>query len=108
AVVENQRGPIADRTRETLVSTDKYIIQVRRRLMNAARALVDGIEPKEPWNPEAYRFRPGRVEVDPGTSIEEAVAPVLKPWSRRHYADGNGKGNGAAAPAETTTSAPGR
>jgi phenylpropionate dioxygenase-like ring-hydroxylating dioxygenase large terminal subunit len=105
AVVENQRGPIADRTRETLVSTDKYIIQVRRRMMNAARALTDGIEPNEPWNPEAYRFRPGRVEVDPGTSIEEAIAPVLAPRPRRHYPDGNG--NGAAAPAaETTTSAP--
>jgi phthalate 4,5-dioxygenase len=55
AMVENQRGPLADRSREVLVSSDKYIIHVRKRLLNAARALAEGIEPAEPWRPEAYR-----------------------------------------------------
>jgi hypothetical protein len=85
AVVENQRGSVADRTREVLVSTDKYIIQARRRLIEGARALAQGIEPSEPWNPEAYRFRPGIVEVEPGTPVEEAIAPVLQPWPHRDY-----------------------
>jgi len=85
AVVENQRGAVADRTREVLVSTDKYIIQGRRRLIEGARALAEGIEPTEPWNPEAFRFRPGIVEVEPGTPIAEAIAPVLKPWPHRDY-----------------------
>ncbi|MGH2366431.1 MAG: Rieske 2Fe-2S domain-containing protein [Chloroflexota bacterium] len=78
-VVENQRGPVADRSREVLVSTDKYIIQVRRRMLDAAKALSSGVEPKEPWNPLAYRFRSGRVEVAPGTSVEDAVKPLLEP-----------------------------
>jgi hypothetical protein len=73
--------------------------------MNAAKSLMDGIEPKEPWNPEAYRFRPGRVEVDRGATIEEAIAPLLKPWPRRHYGDGNG--TGAVRP-ETSVTTPGR
>jgi phthalate 4,5-dioxygenase len=85
AVVENQRGAIADRTREVLVSTDRYIIQGRRRLIEGARALAEGIEPSEPWNPEAYRFRPGIVEVEPGTPIEDAIKAVLKPWPHRDY-----------------------
>ncbi|MBO0748260.1 MAG: Rieske 2Fe-2S domain-containing protein [Acidimicrobiaceae bacterium] len=85
AVVENQRGSVADRTREVLVSTDKGIIQGRRRLIEGARALAQGIEPKEPWNPEAYRFRPGIVEVEPGTPIEDAIKPVLEPWPHRDY-----------------------
>jgi phthalate 4,5-dioxygenase len=55
AVVENQRGPLADRSREVLCSSDRYIIHVRRRLTAAARALMRGEEPREPWRPEAYR-----------------------------------------------------
>ena len=54
AVTENQRGPIADRSRETLVSSDRYLIHVRRRLMQLARQLQAGEEPQEPWHPEAY------------------------------------------------------
>ena len=87
AVVENQRGPIADRSREVLVSTDKYIIQARRRWLEAAKALMEGIEPREPWHPEAYRFRQGTIEVDPGTPPEEAVRPLLAPRPARTYAE---------------------
>jgi phthalate 4,5-dioxygenase oxygenase subunit len=55
AMVENQRGPVAARWRETAVSSDKYILQVRKRLLSAARALQAGVEPAEPWRPEAYK-----------------------------------------------------
>ncbi|HEU0168031.1 MAG TPA: hypothetical protein VFS62_09660, partial [Chloroflexota bacterium] len=82
AVCEDQRGPICDRTKEHLVSTDKYIIQVRRRLVDAAKALQQGEEPREPWQPEAFRFRPGRVEVPKGTPLEKAVRPLLEPRPR--------------------------
>jgi phenylpropionate dioxygenase-like ring-hydroxylating dioxygenase large terminal subunit len=54
AVVENQRGPLADRSREVLTSSDRYIIHVRRRLAESAKALMQGQEPLEPWRPEAY------------------------------------------------------
>jgi hypothetical protein len=54
-MVEDQRGRVANRSRETAVSSDKYIIQVRRRLLTTAKALQEGIEPSEPWHPEAYK-----------------------------------------------------
>ncbi len=78
AMTENQRGPITDRTRERLVSADKYVIHVRRRLMDAARALQQGTEPGEPWNTEAYRLRiPRRVDVPAGTPLSEVVEQLL-------------------------------
>jgi phthalate 4,5-dioxygenase len=89
AVLENQRGAVADRTRETLVSSDRYIVQARRRLLNLANALANGVEPTEPFRPRSYRFRPGTIEVDPGTPIEEAIKPLLEPWPH-HYFDAAG------------------
>jgi len=56
AMVEDQRGPIADRTKEHLVSADRHIIHVRNRLLRAAKGLAAGTEPPEPGHPEAYRY----------------------------------------------------
>jgi phthalate 4,5-dioxygenase len=42
AMMEDQRGPLMDRTKEHLASSDAAIIQVRRRLIGAARALAEG------------------------------------------------------------------
>jgi phthalate 4,5-dioxygenase len=47
---------VFDRTLESLGSTDTVIVQVRRRLMAAARALQQGDEPRR--DPADYRFRP--------------------------------------------------
>src|ERR1700716_1237926 len=77
AMVENQRGSVTDRTRETLVSSDKYLIHIRRRLMSAATGLQQGQEPKEPWNPEAYQLRTRRIEVPHGTPIEKVIEALL-------------------------------
>jgi len=49
-------GPIYDRGREHLGSSDTAIVAARRRLLKAARELEQGIEP--PGNdPESYRVR---------------------------------------------------
>jgi phthalate 4,5-dioxygenase oxygenase subunit len=56
AMMENQWGPIADRTQEHLSSSDYVIIKVRRRLLKTARDLMNGIEPSEPWRPEIYHM----------------------------------------------------
>ncbi len=69
---------MTDRTRETLVSSDRYLIHVRRRLMNAARALIAGQEPAKPWHPEAYRLRSHRMEVPAGTPVTVAVKHLIK------------------------------
>ena len=72
-MMENQWGPIADRTREHLTSCDYQIIHVRQRLLKAAKALAQGIEPSEPWHPEAYRYRREQAR---GATREEAIANV--------------------------------
>lgn len=51
-------GPIFDRTREHLGTTDAAIIATRRRLLQAARDLQKGIEPYPAQHPEVYRIRP--------------------------------------------------
>jgi phthalate 4,5-dioxygenase oxygenase subunit len=77
AMVENQRGPVTDRTRETLVSSDKYLLHIRRRLMEAARRLAAGEEPREPWNTDAYRIRTRRIEVPGGTPLERVIEALV-------------------------------
>ena len=49
ASLQESMGPIIDRTKENLVSTDNGIIMARHRLMRAAKALV------EQWNGAARR-----------------------------------------------------
>jgi phenylpropionate dioxygenase-like ring-hydroxylating dioxygenase large terminal subunit len=71
AVVENQRGPISDRTREHLTTADRQIIQVRQRLLRTARALAEGTEPTEPWQAQAYGYH---YESATGHTREEAIA----------------------------------
>ena len=57
AVAEDQGGPIADRSREYLVSSDRAIIAIRKRLLASVKALADGVEPPETQSPEAYGVR---------------------------------------------------
>ena len=73
AMMENQWGPIADRSQEHLTSSDYMIIYIRRRLLKAARALEAGTEPSEPWHPEAYRYRRTNVVAE---TEEEAIRLV--------------------------------
>jgi phenylpropionate dioxygenase-like ring-hydroxylating dioxygenase large terminal subunit len=72
AMMEDQWGPLANRTLEHLTSSDFQIIAVRRRLLKTAKALAAGIEPAEPWRPAAYAYHRASV-VTPTGSVEEAV-----------------------------------
>ncbi|MBV8087662.1 MAG: Rieske 2Fe-2S domain-containing protein [Chloroflexi bacterium] len=61
-MVTESMGAICDRTQEHLGTTDAMIIRVRKRLLDAARALQsNGITPPGVDNPEAYRVRGGGV-----------------------------------------------
>ncbi|HLH23195.1 MAG TPA: Rieske 2Fe-2S domain-containing protein [Chloroflexota bacterium] len=58
AVQEDQfGGPLADRTREHLGSSDTAVIALRQRLLRAVRALQRGEGPPETLDGEAYRIR---------------------------------------------------
>src|SRR5437764_1395783 len=56
AVQEHQRGPVSDRSREHLGTSDMGVIATRRRLQKQMRDLMDGTEPREPHTPEAFRL----------------------------------------------------
>ena len=73
AMMEDQWGPRAKRHLEHLTSYDYMIIGVRRRLLKTARNMINGIEPTEPWHPEAYCYRR---EVAYGATRDEAIAKV--------------------------------
>jgi phenylpropionate dioxygenase-like ring-hydroxylating dioxygenase large terminal subunit len=58
AAVQESMGAIVDRSREHLGASDAGIVQVRRRLLEAARLLRDGdAEPPGVTEPDAYRVR---------------------------------------------------
>jgi len=60
AVVQDQGGgAIADRSLEYLVSSDRAIIMLRKRLLTAVKALQQGIEPPEARNGKSVAVRPG-------------------------------------------------
>ena len=50
-------GPIVDRTREHLGTSDKAVIALRQLLLGAARGLAEGVEPQTPYDPDCYRVR---------------------------------------------------
>jgi phthalate 4,5-dioxygenase len=62
AAVESA-GPIADRSREHLGTSDTAVIQLRKRLMEAARALRNGEEPIAAQNGRLYRVRAGQTTI---------------------------------------------
>ena len=78
ALVEDQWGPRADRSLESLVTSDQNIIAVRKRLIDAAVALMEGQEPSGPSNPDAYRVHTARMTVPDTLPIAEAVELVKK------------------------------
>jgi phenylpropionate dioxygenase-like ring-hydroxylating dioxygenase large terminal subunit len=64
AVTESM-GPIMDRTTEHLGTSDVMVIRVRRRLLEAARALRErGVVPESVDDPSVYRTRSGGIILD--------------------------------------------
>jgi len=57
AALAESGGPIADRTREHLGTSDKAVAAFRQRLLGAARRLAQGVEPQTPYDPDCYRVR---------------------------------------------------
>jgi hypothetical protein len=85
AVQENQGpGPIVDRTVERLGTSDTAIIQVRKRLLTAAKALRDRGTPA-PGVDRAASFcvRSTSIVLPPGANWVEAVKPIVVP--RPHH-----------------------
>ncbi|WP_204317082.1 hypothetical protein, partial [Klebsiella aerogenes] len=59
AAIQDSQGPIQDRTREHLGPTDLGIVEFRKLLMGAARALARGEGPRAAKAPNRYAVRSG-------------------------------------------------
>jgi phenylpropionate dioxygenase-like ring-hydroxylating dioxygenase large terminal subunit len=80
AVTESM-GAIYDRTSEHLSSADVMVFRVRRRLLEAARALAEhGTVPYSVEHPEVYRQRSGGVILPEGVDWVEATAELRKAY----------------------------
>jgi phenylpropionate dioxygenase-like ring-hydroxylating dioxygenase large terminal subunit len=77
AVTQDQGGLIADRSREYLTSSDRAIIALRKRLLNAAKALRDGTEPDEPKRSRAYGVRPVDYRLPRTVTLAEGAKDLL-------------------------------
>ncbi len=77
AISEDQRGPIANRSDEYLTSSDRAIIALRKRLLTAAKALVNGVEPPEARKPNAYRVRPGDFILPRDVPVADGAKDIL-------------------------------
>jgi nitrite reductase/ring-hydroxylating ferredoxin subunit len=84
ALIEAQWGPISKHWLEHLVSSDYMIIYVRRRLIKAAKELMEGIEPVGPSRPDVYHFHR---EQGVGATIEEAIENAKEKGMRPLFAE---------------------
>jgi hypothetical protein len=77
ASLQESMGPIIDRTKENLVSTDNGIIMARHRLLRAAKALIEkGVTP--PGVDLAHqRVRSASVILPPEPLFKEAAREAL-------------------------------
>jgi hypothetical protein len=75
--LQESMGPIVDRTKENLVSTDNGIIMARHRLMRAARELAEkGITPPG-VNVAHQRVRSASVILPPDQPFKDAAKEAL-------------------------------
>jgi phthalate 4,5-dioxygenase oxygenase subunit len=77
ASVQESMGPIQDRSKENLVSTDNAIIMARLRLRKAALALQKGTQPPG-LSSECHRVRSASFVLSAGVPFGKAKADALK------------------------------
>jgi hypothetical protein len=77
ASLQESLGPIVDRTKETLVSTDNGIIMARHRLMKAAQALRDKGTTPPGVDPVHHQVRSAAIVLEPDKSFVVAAQQDL-------------------------------
>src|SRR5262249_60510827 len=76
--VQELMGPIVDRTKENLVSTDNGIIIARHRLMRAAKALVEQGETPPRVDPAHHRVQSASAALPPEAASKDAAQQGLR------------------------------
>ena len=77
ASLQESMGPIVDRTKETLVSTDSGIIMARQRLLRAVKALEESGAPPPGVDRAHQRVRSASVVLPPDQSYQDAARDAL-------------------------------
>jgi phthalate 4,5-dioxygenase len=77
ASLQESMGPIVDRTKETLVSTDSGIIMARQRLLRALRALEGSGTTPPGVDPTHQRVRSASLVLPPDQSFKDAAREAL-------------------------------
>ena len=77
ASLQESMGPICDRTKENLVSTDNGIIMARHRLLRAAKALVEKEITPPGVDPAHHRVRSASIVLPPEQAFKDAAKEAL-------------------------------
>ena len=86
ASLQESMGPIADRTKENLASTDNGIVMARMRLLKAARALAEKGETPPGVDPAHHRVRSAAVILAPDAPFGQAARDALTVQSGQPHA----------------------
>ena len=78
ASLQESMGPICDRTKENLVSTDNGIIMARHRLLRAAKALVEKGATPPGVDPEHQKVRSASIVLAPDQAFKDAAREELR------------------------------
>jgi len=75
--VQEGMGPICDRSKEHLGTSDKAIIMARRMLREALEAIDEGRQPPAADNPEVGQLRPAEALIDTSVPWQESMKDLL-------------------------------
>ena len=77
SAIQESMGPITDRAKEHLGTSDSAIVSYRKRLLKLARDFESGIEPAPPAHPEWYKVRTAGVVLKKGIDFQEGAGRRL-------------------------------
>jgi phenylpropionate dioxygenase-like ring-hydroxylating dioxygenase large terminal subunit len=77
ASLQESMGPVVDRTKENLVSTDNGIIMARHRLLRAVKALMEKDATPPGVDPAHHRVRSAAVVLPPDQAFKDAAKEAL-------------------------------
>ena len=91
AAIQESTGPIQDRSKENLVSTDNGVIMARQRLRKAALGLMQGNIFPDGIDPATHAVRSAGIVLPEAASFYDAAAIRLSPrrGSRPPRCEGN-------------------
>jgi len=91
AAIQDSQGPIVDRTREHLGSTDIGIVRLRKLLLQQVRDSMNGVAPAALSHPQAYATHSGGWVAHRSKPLDEVMV--------ERFGDTTGMGTAPAAPA---------